>query len=70
MYDQQYVYKKDGTRIQIPMELVGFCGECGKNMIKEFKTWMDKFAVSDVILKVFDNKLEALQGYFSCPLIL
>ena len=52
------------------MELVGFCGECGKNMIKEFKTWMDKFAVPDVILKIFDNKLEALQGYYSCPLIL
>ncbi|CAG8672941.1 uncharacterized protein OCT59_005874 [Rhizophagus irregularis] len=70
-YDQQYVYKKDGTRIQIPMELVGYCGECGKNMIKEYKSWMDKFAVPDVILnKVFGNNLEALKGYFSCPLIL
>uniref|UniRef100_U9TRF6 Uncharacterized protein n=1 Tax=Rhizophagus irregularis (strain DAOM 181602 / DAOM 197198 / MUCL 43194) TaxID=747089 RepID=U9TRF6_RHIID len=36
------------------MELVGYCGECGKNMIKEYKSWMDKFAVPDVILnKVF-----------------
>ncbi|CAB4427174.1 unnamed protein product [Rhizophagus irregularis] len=69
-YDQQYVYKKDGTRIQVPMELMAHCGECGKNMIKEYKTWMDKFAVPDVILKnIFDNNLEALQGRFSCPLI-
>ncbi|CAB5188610.1 unnamed protein product [Rhizophagus irregularis] len=62
--------RKMGTRIQVPMELMGHCGECGKNMIKEYKTWMDKFAVPDVILKnVFDNDLEALQGRFSCPLI-
>jgi hypothetical protein len=53
------------------MELITSCGECGKNMIKEYQTWTEKFAVPDVILKnIFGNSLEALQKYFSCPLIL
>ncbi|GBC07615.1 hypothetical protein RclHR1_07580003 [Rhizophagus clarus] len=70
-YDYSYVFKDDETRIEIPLNLVTNCGECGKNMIKEYKAWTEKFAIPDVILNnVFRNSLEGLLEYYSCPLIL
>ncbi|CAB4479561.1 hypothetical protein RhiirA1_511644 [Rhizophagus irregularis] len=70
-YDFLFAYKEDGTRIKVPMELVTKCSECGKNMMKEYKNWMDQHAVPDPIVKnMFNGSLEAVQEYFSCPILL
>lgn len=46
------------------------CGDCGTNMINEYKNWIDKHGVPDPIVKNVFGSLDAVKGYFSCPLIL
>jgi hypothetical protein len=70
-YDFLFVFKEDGTRIKVPTELVTKCGECGKNMMKEYKNWMDQHTVPvPIVNNMFDGSLEAVQEYFSCPIFL
>ncbi|GBB89886.1 hypothetical protein RclHR1_16710002 [Rhizophagus clarus] len=70
-YDFLFVYKEDGTRIEIPVEFRSSCGECGKNMMKVYKNWMDQHAVPDLIVNnMFGGSLKRVQDYFSCPILI
>src|ERR1043165_2847616 len=37
-YDNKFVYKEDGSRLEIPRELL-VCGDCPEKMAKEYVNW-------------------------------
>jgi len=64
-FDHQFVYKEDGSRLEIPRELY-LCGECQKKKTKIYKYWIVKHPLPDYIKDVF-GFLEDYDKNFTCP---
>ncbi|CAB4425587.1 unnamed protein product [Rhizophagus irregularis] len=65
-YDHKYVYREDGTRIEIPRELIS-CGECQQKMAKTYKYWPVNHPLPDYIVKNIFGSWDHFNNYFTCP---
>jgi hypothetical protein len=65
-FDNKFVYKEDGTKIEIPKELLT-CGECPKKMLKEYKGWPDQHPLPDYLVKNVFGSWEEVEEFYKCP---
>jgi hypothetical protein len=61
----KYVYKSDGTRLEIPKEV--YCGECPKKALYIYKSWPEQHPLPNYIVKNLFESWKEFEDVFTCP---
>ncbi|CAG8631867.1 4874_t:CDS:2 [Funneliformis caledonium] len=64
-YDYSFVYKSDGTQIEVPQEFK--CSECSKVAFEIYFTWPEQHQLDDDLVKNLFGSWEDFKQKSSCP---